>query len=125
MSELKIEDYILPKTRECSPVTTTYIPPEQTYKDKVTFIILSVEKYYNLRSGTIFKYGRTKTTAEARKVAIWLAKEHSSLSVRELADEFNRDVKIIKDAHRNVSTKYNNRHLKEVAIYLSELLQLV
>lgn len=61
-------------------------------------IINDVESYKGLTSGEIVAKGRTKTLAEARKLAMILAREYTRYSQSELADIFHRDRTSLIDA---------------------------
>jgi chromosomal replication initiation ATPase DnaA len=84
-------------------------------------IIPSVEHYFALKQGVIFAYGRKRTAAKARQIAMALAKAHTEMTYEEMSDVFNRDADNIRYAYRVVQ---EDRHMTEMCEYLSNIFDL-
>lgn len=84
-------------------------------------IIPNVENYFALKQGVIFAYGRKRTVAKARQIAMALAKAHTEMTYEEMSDVFNRDADNIRYACRVVQA---DRHMTEMCEYLTEIFEL-
>lgn len=74
-------------------------------------IINVVNDYYGLTWGEMFEQNRSRTCAEARKVAVYLVKKHSLTSWPELANMFHRDISTVRYANKSVKESTNEEGL--------------
>ena len=92
------------------------------FKDKADFlpspdiIIDEVSKFYNIDADALRGQGRTKDTALARQVAMYLIREMTNLSLKEIGREFeNRDhTTVLHSIERIEKLKKSNPEITEV-----------
>lgn len=91
------------------------------------FVIMKeVEEYFHLKSGSLVTRNRSKTTADARAIAMYLLRVLNNLSFIEIGDYFDRDHStVIHNCKKIVNIVHNhkNRWIEDCIIVLIAKIQ--